>query len=51
MPSHSRSFKDEEILFYFRWKILLPLLKSGRAMTFENVIATVAITEADCRLG
>ena len=29
---------------------LWPLLKSGRAMTLEEVIATAAITEADCRL-
>ena len=32
------------MLFYFRWQTLLSLLKSGRAMTFEKVITTAAIT-------
>ena len=28
----------------------MTLLESGRAMTFDEVVATAAITEADCRL-
>ena len=46
MSSDRRSLKDEDILFYFLLQALLSLLKSGCAMTFENVIATDTIIDA-----